>query len=167
MQKTLGGFVSREEFSSAEAYNRKIWRLLETGPAIVQPRRCGSFEPLRPVDDVDLGAMFKEGFYITSNGRRCLCMIFPDQWGHDRYHSTTIILTLKSDEGDLAREVYDWFRGNCQHQITYMGTPTDEMMADNLELHQILNRGVAEVDLPKVRKWKNRLDCFDEVDCET
>jgi hypothetical protein len=162
MEKTLGVFVSRERVASARDFFSNAWELLQTGPLIIRPKRCGSYEPFPLVQDVDLKTMLDASFF-TSNGRRSLCSVWPPAFHHSRYFSIGVLLRIKHTEGEVAGEVYDWLRSSFQDGITYMGTPTQAMFNSNIELHQILNCGAAEQDLPKLREHRDQLDCFHEV----
>jgi hypothetical protein len=161
MQKTLGVFVSKEQVALKQEFFKKTWTILQSGPDIIRARRCGNCEPLRPVGEVNLNKMFAEQFF-TSNGRRSSCSVWPPS--HlSHFFCIIVFLHLRNSEDRVAQEVYTWLKESFNDSISYMGTPTQEMFDGNLELHQILNRGAAGHELPKLRAFKNHLDIFYDV----
>lgn len=162
MQKTLGAFIPRESVDSKQEFFLRAWTLLEAGPAVVRPRRCGSYEPLCLVQDVDLKSVLRNA-YFTSNGRSCLCSVWPPAFHDSRYFTVTILLRKKPSVLNAAHDIYRWLKDGFSADITYMGTPTQLMFNENISLHQILNSGACERDIASLRELRTKLDCFDEL----
>ena len=162
MQKTLGKFLKREAFASEEGFFCKAWELLQTGPSILRPKRCGSHEPFKLIETVDVKAMLR-GAFFTANGRRSLCSVWPPAFRQSQYFNITILLHLRDSETNTGLMVYDWLRDCVPNGTCYMGTPTPVMFKSYIELHQVLNCGAAEQDLPTLCQHRDLLDCFDEA----
>jgi hypothetical protein len=157
MNTIIGAFVDKGSFPARGAFFRQMWALLQSGPEVVRPRRCGNWEPLKAVADADLDRVLMES-YIVSNGRRFLGTVNRPAFRDHRYFTATVHLALRNDEGGVVESVYQWLRNGVVCSLCYQVTRTHELFEQHPAFHQMINAGLVEVDLQKALRYRALFD---------
>ena len=157
MEVVMGTFVDRNGITDPAHFLARTWDLLTSGPAVVRPKRCGNTEPLRLVEDACLPDVLRDD-YIFSNGARCLGMVDRPCFDAHLYFTVVIFLRLRQADSATVTDVYDWLRSTWPFAFCYQATLTESLFRSNLELHQALNSGLVEQDIPLALRNRESFD---------
>ncbi|HEX3355763.1 MAG TPA: hypothetical protein VHS31_02185 [Tepidisphaeraceae bacterium] len=138
----------------------ELWKMINSGPAILRPTSVNTFEPLRKIQNVDLAEVCKEEF-IWRNGRKCLGVFNPNGWKGKATLSTLLEYPEVQHEA-LTREVYEFIKASFEYRLLYGVSPTNELMELNLEVHQLANCGAIPPNEKIITANKTLYDFFEE-----
>lgn len=137
-----------------------LWKIVNRGPFVIRPTSVNTFEPLRKVQNVDVEEVCKDDF-IWRNGRKCLGMFDPKGWKGKA--TLAILLEYPAPQHDaLTREVYEFIKANFEYRLLYGVSPTDELMALNLDVHQLANCGAIPPDEGVITANRTLYEFFEE-----
>ena len=121
----------------------ELWIIINRGPEILTPRTANTFEPLRKVEDIDV-RLICDDYFIWRNGRKCLGMFQPR--GNGKGTLAILLSYPKSQHPDVMVTVHKYLKQNLNYRLLYGAARTDELMARNLRIHQLVNCGAIPPD---------------------
>lgn len=135
-----------------------LWRLINRGPEILTPRTANSFEPLHKVENIDVRSVCND-YFIWRNGRRCLGTFQPKAYGKG---TLAILLSYpKRQHDELIPTVHKFLKEHLNYRLLYGATPTDELMAVNLRIHQLVNCGAIPPDESPINKHRELFEIYE------
>ena len=162
MNLVLGSFIERWRFPNPTDFYQSVWTRALAGPNVIRPRRCGSFEPLKPVSRVDIQSLLQSDFYCSA-GSRCSLMVNAPAFQTHKFFTVTIHLNFRASERDVADGVYEWLVAALPYRYVYLVTRTRELLEHHREFHQAINAGLVEVNLPIALRHPELFDRFTQA----
>ena len=160
MQRSLGTLVPSANVRSAADFFHRTFECFKIGPEVVRPKRIGSYEPLQPVQSADLSKILLSTYFL-SNGRRMSAIVSPPFGQRGRFFNVSVHLEIAANRPMLADQAYEWLKTLGTYHFIYMGSPTPALFRDNLELHQMLERGITEQKLSRALELAGGLDRYE------
>jgi hypothetical protein len=162
MNHILGVLVDRYEFSDPSEFSWLVWESVTTGPPIVQPKRFGTYEPLKPIADLPLEQVVGRSFFF-SNGRKSNGAVFITRRRTRRFYNLTLDVTTRKGETDAAECVYRWLETTFPFTHCYLCSFTNAKTEQHPKALQLVNVGVFEPDLPRVLEIRFLFEHFESV----
>ena len=157
----MGTFVDRTRFSRHRAFYTEAWHKLAAAPPLVQPKRAGNWEPLKLVSALAPDQLF-QGNFLFSAGRNCAGSASAPPFASSRFYCLTLSFHLSATMTASLPSCYAWLRGCWPFAYCYQGTLRPEWLTTNVTVHQALNVGFVERDLPIPSEYRAFLDHFEE-----
>ena len=146
MNRTLGAFFEVGDWSAEDIFLGEAWQWFQGLPESLRPTKIGNFEPLKRIEDVMLGRILKQEYWV-SRGKRLLGSAIRPWSGGGLYCGVSLILELKPTEGELSSEVYALLKRLGSPKLSYMAQVDNELFLRERVLHQLLNCGLVEQNI--------------------
>ncbi len=157
----MGTFIDRHRFPRHRAFYTEAWQYLQAAPPLVRPKRAGNWEPLKPISTLVPEQLFRGNLFFSA-GRSCAGSAMAPPFASSRFYMLTLWFHLSANLTSSLPPCYEWLRGCWPFTYCYQGTLRPEWLTTNTALHQALNVGFVELDLPIPSEFRALLDHFEE-----
>ena len=162
MRHVLGALVDRNRYSRPSEFSWLAWEAVNNGPAVLRPKRYGTYEPLKPFDVLPPDKVVGGSFFF-SNGRKSNGAVFVTRRVSRRFYTMTLDVETRLNDQDKAEGVYRWLETTFPFTHCYMCSFTKEKATKHFKALQVVNVGVYEPFLSEALEIRHLFEHFESV----